>query len=231
MPWSDTPGPREAPGPECILESRRPFAPPPAAHVPCRSLPRSAPLGPSCEPEFGCGNRVAGSRALSQTKARPLPGPIKPPASRPSLFPGSPISPGAPRPAAPVPQALLNPSGPGICGPRRRNRQRADVCGGHVWGEWGLRGRCGLLVTWLVAAGRCALRLWGLRGNCACRCRIVNVIHRGALRRGVGVGGSVRPLAARQHGLRDLEDFISSSVNPSRRSPPVLPPPPPCKCC
>ena len=51
---------------------------------------------------------AAETRAVGpQTKARPLSGPIKPPASPPSLFLGSPISPGAPRPTAPVPPRPL----------------------------------------------------------------------------------------------------------------------------
>ena len=49
--------------------------------------------------------------------------------------------------------------------------------------------------------------------------------------RGLGVGGSVRPLAAGQRGVRDLGDLVSSSANPSLPSPRViplpLPPPPP----
>ena len=139
--------------------------------VPSLSLPRASALGPSCEPEFGCRNRAV----ESQTKARPLPGPIKPPASQLSLFPGSPISPGAPRPAAPVSQGLLNPSGPGTRRPRRQNPRRTSVEG---------------LLSWCVPARPCALGLRGVRGNCTCRRGIVSVIHRGVWRLGVWVSGA-----------------------------------------
>lgn len=147
-------------------ESSPPF---PHRRVSSRSRPRGAPLGHSCEPEFGCGNRATSSRALPQTKARPLSGPVKAPASpasHPSLFPGSAISPGASRPAALVPQGLPKPSGPGTRGPRRQNGLRADMCGGPVSG----------VGNW-VAAGPCVLRLWGQRGNCACGCGMVSVTH------------------------------------------------------
>lgn len=100
---SRVPGSRERLG-----ESTLPSVPlPPAGHVPSGSHSPSAPPGPSCEPEFGCGNRAAGGRALSQTKARPLPGPINPPAFQPLLFPGSPISPGARVPSLQYPKASL----------------------------------------------------------------------------------------------------------------------------
>lgn len=46
-----------------------------------------------------------------------------------------------------------------------------------------------MLGTWCVAAEPCALGLCGLRGNCACRCEIVTVIHKGAWRMEVWVWG------------------------------------------
>lgn len=75
------------------------------------SRSRSAPLGHSCESEFGAGTaRPAGPRP------RQRPGRFLAQLShpfQPSLFPGLPISPGSSRPAAPVPRGLLNPLGPG----------------------------------------------------------------------------------------------------------------------
>lgn len=118
-----------------------------------------------------------GGGALPQTKARPLAGPIKPPAFQPSLFPGSPINPGAPRPAAPVPQGLLNASEPGTRGPRRPNASVRR----RVWrarlGVMGTEGSLGLWGDPVRRRGALCFGLGGLRGNCACQCETVTDSH------------------------------------------------------
>lgn len=105
-----------------------------ALHTPLPGCHPSAPLGPSCKAKCGLGGilRPTG-RALPQTKAWPLPGPIKPPAFpafQPSLSLGSPISSGARVPAAPVPHGL-NPSGPATRALGWQIRQQRSVC--ELW--------------------------------------------------------------------------------------------------
>lgn len=94
---------------------------------PCTSPPRVAIEAlrwiPAASLSLAAGTARPVVGPCLRQKARPLRGPIKPPAFQPSLFPGSPISSGAPLPAAPVSQGLLNPSGPGTRVPRRQNRQ------------------------------------------------------------------------------------------------------------
>lgn len=101
-----------------------------ASHRPCplSESRTSAPWGPNCclsatrEP-------VAGGSACSQTKARPLPGPIKPPAcpaSQPPLSLGSPISPDASltRCSLRCPEVFLTLQGPWTPSGERRGDPR-----------------------------------------------------------------------------------------------------------